>query len=149
MKHPLRTLAFSLAVAPLFASCIFVHVDGDIPAEAWLNDVVHTGSAPASVEEGRKSLIFVAHFGSKKGEFEMSFACDEEDLDAYLVGICDGVEAEIAERGCDITETTEGELSRTYRYHGAGERGEVEIEIDDDSGEPSHPYRLEITWKER
>jgi hypothetical protein len=147
MKALVRLVLPLALLAPL-SSCIFVHVDGDVPEE-WLNDVVHTGALPESVEEGHKSLVFVGRLGSTTGEFEMSFACDEEDLEAYLAGICEGVEAEIAERDCEITEVVEGPRSCNYRYHGADERGRVEIEIEEDSDEPSHPYRLSITWKER
>ncbi len=149
MKHKLPFQAFLCGLLASLSSCIFVHVRGDIPDDAWLSELVDE-NAPAGFQREGMSLELEAFLWSKEGSLETGFRCAPEDLDAYFQTVCANVEKEIQRRGCRVRDTAEsGPHAKTFEYTGA-ECGEVEVEVEitERSDDPHYPYRLEIIWEE-
>ncbi len=143
---PWRSLLSIALLLPL-SSCVFVHVRGDLPEDAWLSELVDQ-DAPATFQRcDDMKLRLRAFLWGKTGSLATGFTCAPEDLDAYFESVCENVETEIGKRDCHVCGHSDGTHRRTLRYEG-DESGEVVVSITEQAGDPEHPYRLELTWEE-
>ncbi len=147
MKHKLPLQAFLCGLLASLSGCIFVHVRGDIPDDAWISELADE-NAPASFQRQGMNFELEAFLWGKEGTLETGFSCAPEDLDAYFQTVCENVTQEIHRRGSRVTAVSEhGPRAKTFEFSGA-ECGEVEVEIGERPGDPHYPYQLEIVWEE-
>ena len=139
-----------LALLFLASSCIYVRVRGDLSEGHWLDEVVEDVSyTPAGFQRGETNLQISGFLWDTEGKLEMNFACDPDELEAYLDSVGASVEREIEERDCEVTSIVRGDDRRlTYGYGGHDRDGRVTVEIVEQSGNERHPYRLVMTWDE-
>ena len=154
IKRLLRpvVLAGSLALALLCTGCVIVHFEGDFPDDSWMSDVVHGAHPPAGFDHGNPDVTFVGTLAGKRARLEMEFTCPPGSVDAYFEGVCESIRRVIREDEGTITSIERtGSLERVIRYvdrDDRDERGRVEVEIDDGSGNADLPYQLRIKWHE-
>ena len=139
-----------LALLFLASSCIFVRVRGDLSEWQWLDELVEDAShTPASFKRGETHLQLAGFLWDVEGELELYFACDPDELEAYLDGVGQSVEREIEERDCKVTSISrENDLALIDRYRGHDRGGKVTVEIVEQSGNDVYPYRLVMAWDE-
>ena len=147
----LLTLPLLFTSCILVSSCILVRVEGELPEDEWLSDVVHGGElTPASFRHGRSDLSFVGTVFGKNAELEMKFSCEPDEVEAYLDGVSAELQARLEEeRDAKILKVrSERDLSREIEYDGEDGYGEVKVEIIELAAGGRYAYRLEIDWHE-
>lgn len=146
MKLPLQLPSLAL----LLSGCILVHVEGGLPEDAWVVDIVAEEITPEGFEHGEPDFLLIGALSSLEGSSELDFRCVESAVPGYLDRLAESLESHVTEDrdGRILERRSPDPWTRSFLYDGEDGRGAVRVRVRELGAGSAMPFRLEISLEE-